>query len=426
MHGVAILDPYRWLEDQQSPATRAWITQQNTYTRSILDAVPGRNRLREELQVLSQSSAPLGPTVRNNRYFFVRQQARHSQPAIVVREGANGRERILVDPHAMSADATWSATLLHVSADGGLLAWGRRDGGEDEREIFFLDTETGKRQADHLPRAIYYSVFVLPDKSGVLYSRRTAEGTRILEHRFGTSVENDRELFGAGIGDNRIIWTQFSEDGRFVAAFVNEGNTRTQVYVLDRARPGTVLPLVTDVAANFDGAFGGHTLYLNTSWNAPNYRVLAVDLSNPAREQWREVIPQSRDAVISMIRAAGHKLLVRYVRNATNELAVFDLDGKRVRAIALPTAGAAYFWPVTRWDSDEVFYFFSSFAQPGTLYQYDLATGKQSPWFRHNLPVDSDSILTSQVWYRSKDGTRVPMFLVAKKGTKQDGKRRCC
>ncbi|MBD0326982.1 MAG: S9 family peptidase, partial [Pyrinomonadaceae bacterium] len=423
LHGVAVLDSYRWLEEQQSPATRAWISEQNTYTRSVLDALPGRERLRHQFEALYQSYTPPGPTVRKNRYFFLRQRAGEGQPSIVVREGATGRDRVLVDAGRVSTDGSASVTLLHVSDDGRIVAWGRRNGGEDQREIFFLDSETGETHADYLPRAIYYSVFVLPDRSGFLYSRRSSQGTRILEHRFGMPPAQDQELFGSGIGDNRIIWTQFSEDGRFVAAFVSDGNTKTQVYVLDRARRGTVLPLITDVPAEFDGVFGGHTLYLNTSWNAPNYRVLAIEMNKPSPENWREVIPNSPDRVISMVRAAGRKLLVRYIRNATNELAVFDPDGKRMRDVALPTTGAAYLWPATRWDSNEVFYYFSSFALPGTLYQYDVASGRQSLWFRKSLPVNSDSIRTSQIWYRSKDGTRVPMFVVTKKGTKLDGRR---
>ncbi|MDA2925150.1 prolyl oligopeptidase family serine peptidase [Acidobacteria bacterium AH-259-L09] len=430
MHGIDIPDPYRWLEDQQSPETRAWIAEQNAYTRAILDAIPGRNRLRAQLEKLFRVDFQSAPKVRNGRYFFRRQSAKQDQGVIVVREGVDGPERVLVDPMTLSPDGSVSARIMNVTPDGRILAWAKRKGGEDEAEVFFLDVKTGQPLADRLPRGVYYSVFVLPDKSGFLYSRRRAEGMRVLEHRFGAPTEEDRELFGAGIPDDKIIWIQFSEDGRFVAAFVVDG-LRSHVYVLDRSASSEFQPLITDIAARFVGRFGGHTLFLKTTWNAPNGRVLAIDLENPSRENWREVIPSSKDSVIMGMRPAGHKLLVSFLHNVSTRLAIFEPDGKLVRDISLPTLGSGYFVASTgltstlgpTWDSDEIFYGFSSFAQPVTVYRYDLATAKQSVWYKRNLPVDSDAIETTQVWYTSKDGTRVPMFVVSKKGAKRDGNR---
>ncbi|MBI3693542.1 MAG: S9 family peptidase [Acidobacteria bacterium] len=425
MHGVDIPDPYRWLEDQQSPETRTWITEQNSYTRAILDAIPGRDRLRAQLERLYRVDFQSPPTVRNGRYFFMRRSAKQDQAVIVVREGADGPERVLVDPMKLSPDGSVSARIMNVTPDGRILAWAKRKGGEDEAEVSFLDADTGQALADRLPRGVYYSVFVLPDKSGFLYSRRRAEGTRVLEHRFGAPIDEDRELFGAGIPDEKLTWLQFSEDGRFVAAFVNDGaglDVRSRVYILDRSARGEFQPLITDLPASFDGGFGGHTLYLRTTWDAPNRRVLAIDLENPAREKWREVIPSSADSVIMGMIPAGHRLLVSFLHNVSTRLAVFGPDGKPVRDISLPTLGSGYFVRGT-WESDEVFYGFESFAQPGTVYRYDVTTAKQSVWHKLNLPVDSNAIATTQVWFASKDGTRVPMFVVAKKGAKPDGNR---
>ena len=291
--------------------------------------------------------------------------------------------------------------------------------------MFLLDVDTGKPFAEGLPRGLYYSVFVLPDKSGFLYSRRRAEGTRIWEHQFGEPTGEDRELFGAGIPDDKLIWLSFSEDGRFVAAFVNDGaggDARSRVYVLDRSANREFQPLITDIPASFTGRFGGHTLFLHTTWNAPNGRVLAIDLENPARENWREVVPASKDSVIKRARPAGHKLLVEFLHNVSTRLAVFEPDGKLVREISLPTLGTGRFLGGP-WNSDEVIYQFESFAQPGATYRYNIATGKRWVWHQPNVPVDSDTISTTQVWYRSKDGTRVPMFVVSKKGAKLDGNR---
>ncbi len=430
MHGIDIPDPYRWLEDQQSPETRAWIVEQNAYMRATLDAVPGRKRLRAQLEKLSRVDNWAPPTVRNGRYFFTRQSAEQDQSVIVVREGVDGPERVLVDPMTLSPDGSVSARIMNVTPDGRILAWLKRKGGEDEVEVIFLDVKTGQPLADRLPRGVYSSVFVLPDKSGFIYSRRRAEGRRVLEHRFGEPTEEDRELFGAGIPDDKLIWVQFSEDGRFVAAFVVEG-LRSRVYFLDRSRSSEFQPLITDIVASFVGRFAGHTLFLKTTWNAPNGRVIAIDLENPSRKNWREVIPPSKDSVIVGIRPAGHKLLVSFLHNVSTRLAIFEPDGKLVRDIALPTLGSGFFMSSTgltstlgpTWDSDEIFYGFSSFTQPVTVYRYDLATAKQSVWYKRNVPVDSDAIETTQVWYASKDGTRVPMFVTSKNSIKRDGNR---
>ena len=347
MHGVEISDPYRWLEDQQSPETRAWITEQNAYTRAILDAVPGRERLRAQLEKLTRVDYQSAPTVRNGRYFFMRRGAEQDQFAIIVREGIAGDDRVLVDPATLSSDGSVSVEMMSVTPDGGILVISKRTGGEDEVEVLFLDVETGELLADRLPHGLYYEVFVLPDKSGFLYSRRRAEGTRILEHRFGTPVSEDQVLFGDGIPDDKLIGLRFSDDGRFAAAFVRGGgggNLQSQVFVMDHLAGKEFKPLITDIAASFWGAFGGKTLFLETRWNAPNGRVLAVDLENPAREHWREVIPHSEDSVIRGARAVGGKLLIRFLHNVRTRLAVFEPDGTLLRDISLPTLGSASFF----------------------------------------------------------------------------------
>ena len=388
----------------------------------ILDAVPFRERLRAQLEKLSRVDFQSAPTVRNGRYFFMRRSATEDQNVIVVREGIDGDDRVLMDPATLSADGSVSVRIMSVPPDGDIVAWSKRKGGEDEAEVLFLDVKTGQPLADRLPRGVYYDVLVLPDKSGFLYSRRRAEGTRLLEHRFGTPIDEDRELFGGGMPDEKLIWPLLSEDGRFVAAFVMDGPAASRVYVLDRSKDSEFQPLITDIPASFEGRFGGHTLYLRTTWNAPNGRVLAIDLENPARANWREVIPPSKDSVIMHARPVGHKLLVSSLRNVSTRLAVFEPDGKLVRDVSLPTLGTGYFIG-GRWNSDEVFYVFQSFVDPATKYRYDVATGKQSVWHKASVPVDSDAITTTQVWYASKDGTRVPMFVVSKKGVKLDGNR---
>jgi prolyl oligopeptidase len=420
MHGVDVPDPYRWLEDQQSSATRAWIDAQNTYTRAVLDGVPGRERLRTQIETMSQSDANRmdGPIVRGSRYFYQRSRPGAPGPSIVVREGLQGPERVLVDAAAVTADGSLQVQLRHVSADGRTLAYGRQRGGSDQSEIVFLDTVTGEARADRLPSAFYFSVFLLPDGSGVLYSRRRTVETRVMEHRFGTPAGEDQEHFGAGVADRSFLPVAYSEDGRFVAAFDS-----SQVHLWDRSKPGG-FQFVASGLTGVDAVFGGQTLYLRTTSGARRGRVLAIDPARPAREHWREVIPELPGAEISMIRAAGGKLAVTLRGDTSNQLAVFDLDGRRLRDLSLPAPGGAFFWPMSmRWDSDEAFYFFSSLAHPISTFRVDLSTGRQSVWSGPATPADSGAITTSQVWYSSKDGTKVPMLVVARRGIAFDGTR---
>jgi len=426
MHGIDIPDPYRWLEDQEGPETRAWITAQNAYTRTILDSVPGRERWRTILEKMSRVDFQSPPRLVNGRYFYLRRSADQEQAVIIVREGIAGSERVLVNPNQLNPDGSVSALIWDVRPDGRVLAWSRRKGGEDEFEVHLLDVDTGKPFAEGLPRGFYIYFYLLPDKSGFLYTRRRPEGTRVLEHRFGTAVAEDRELFGAGVPDEKLMSVMLSEDGRFVTVFVTDGageGSRTRLYFLDRSKGGEFQPLITDIDANFFGNFGGHTLFLGTTWKAPRGRLLAIDLDHPARERWREVIPESKDSVLLEARPVGRKLLVAFLHNVSTRLAVFEPAGKLVRDIPQPTLGTSYLTERGGWNSAEGFYTFQSFATPPAIYRYDIATGRQALWHKPNVPVDTDAIATTQVWYKSKDGTRVPMFVVSKKGITLDGNR---
>lgn len=427
MHGVDIPDPYRWLEDKEDPETRAWITAQNAYTRTILDSVTGRDRLRGQLERMSRFDFQSPPRIHNGRYFYHRRNAGQEQAVIVVRDGIRGKERVLIDPNQLSSDGSVSASIWDITQDGRLLAWSRRKGGEDEFEVLILDVVTGKPFAEGLPRGFYQYFYLLPDKSGFVYTRRRSEGTRVMEHQFGTPVTEDRELFGAGIPDEKLMSAVRSDDGRFIAVFVMDGageHARSRVYILDRSKRSQVRPLFPDVDANFWGAFGGHTLFLCTTWNAPNRRLIAVDLDHLERRDWREVIPESANSLLQVASPVGGKLMVASLQDVHTRLAVYATSGRLEREISLPTLGTGYLPEFNYgWNSDECFYTFQSFARPRETYQYNLKTGKQSLWHKPNVPVDPEAIVTKQVWYKSKDGTQVPMFVVSRKGTILDGDR---
>jgi prolyl oligopeptidase len=420
LHGVEITDPYRWLEDQTSPETRAWIDAQNAYSRPILDRIPGRKRLRKRLAELMNVDRTEVPRARGGRYFFTRRRAGQDQPVLYMREGLNGLDQALVDPAPLSPDHTASVNFLDISEDGKLVAYGIRRGGEDEVTVRLLDVDSRKELPEELPRG-RYGVSIKPDRSGFYYRRFEQAGPRAYYHEIGKPASQDREVFGQGYGPEKMIEAHFSEGGRYLLIHVFEGSAgeHTEIWVQDFARGTPLVPIVKDLRGKFFGSIGGDTLYLHTDWEAPNGRILAVDLLNPARERWREVIPAG-EAPIENCSAVAGMLFVQYLRNVSSTLSVFTPAGQRVRDIELPGIGSV--GEVSgNWSGHEVFFQFDSFHTPDTIYRSDSVSGKQEVWWRASVPIDRDKLELKQVWYASKDGTKIPMFLLYRKGLRLDG-----
>ncbi len=423
LHGVEIADPYRWLEDQTSPETRAWIEAQNACTESVLRKLPGREELSTRLTALMKVDAIESPREYGGRYFFLKRAADQDLSVIYMRKAAEGRDEVLIDPAPLSPDHTISVNLSEVSKDGLLAAYSVRKGGEDETTIHLLNTDTRKDLPDQLPRADYFGIVILPDRSGLYYSRMTPDGPRVYYHAMGTDSAKDTEIFGKGYGCDKIIGIGSSDDGRHLLILVayGSGSEHSEIYVLDAQNRGPLTKIMNDVEAFFTGDIAGDTLYLLTNWQAPKWRVLAVDLKNPARDQWRQIVPEG-DARIEDARLAGGKLILQYTRNATSQLKILETNGKPAGEIKLPALGTVSGFH-GRWSSGEVFFSFRSFPIPATIYRYDVTKGSLNAWAQPKVPIQSDNFEVKQVWYESKDKTRVPMFLFHKKGLKLDGAR---
>jgi prolyl oligopeptidase len=422
IHGVEIVDPYRWLEDRKSPETETWIKAENNHTQSILAALPGRVQVKQRLTELNKIETIYPPIERNGRYFFSKRLANQELFVIYMREGLKGNDQVLIDPHPMSPDHSTSVDLMEVSKDGALMAYGVRQGGEDENTVRVLNVEARKDLPDRLPRGRYFGVSFKPDKSGFYYTRHETEGSRVYYHALGTDPAKDIQLFGNGYGPDKIIFANLSEDGRYLLIQVLYGAAadRTEIYYQDVAVHGPIKPVVNDLAARFFGTVGGDQLFLRTNWRAPKSRILAVDLKNPARDRWHEVVPES-DAPVEALSLVGGKLVANYTRKVSSQVKVFEPDGKYVRDVVLPAVGTANL--DGRWESPEGFMTFSSYPIPMTIYRYDMATGAEELFARQKVPVDSDRLEVKQVWYGSKDKTRIPMFLVHAKGMQLDGSR---
>jgi prolyl oligopeptidase len=422
VHGVEIVDPYRWLEDGQSPETRAWIAAQNAYTHALLGRRPQLETIRRRLTPLSRYDVQAAPLRRGGRTFFSRRRATDDLSILYVREGADGPESVLLDPHPLSPDHTVDVSVDDVSEDGRVLVYGLRRGGEDETELRVRDVGTRADRPDVLPRGLYRGVSLMPDGSGFFYAAQSRQtGIRIRYHAMGTPPAQDVEVFGSGYGPGQWIGAQVSEDGARVLLGVQHGWARNEVFVQEPPRTGAVRTIVKDVPAHFRADFAGDRLIVQTDWNAPRWRIVEVDLKDPAPERWREIVPQGQDAIQGFVPAGG-RLLVHTLHDVSSQLKVYSLDGKAQGEVKLPGPGSVSAIQA-RWADDTVFFDFSSYTTPRSTYRADLKTGAVEAWWRPRVPFDPSAFETKQFWYASKDGTSVPMFVTHRKGLALDGRR---
>src|SRR5258706_5578564 len=392
IHGVSITDPYRWLEDQEGPGTRAWIDAQMSYTTGILSKLPQRERIQRRLTELMKIDTMGAPTVRNGRYFFNKRRADQNQSVIYMREGLEGADTVLIDPNPMSKDHTTQVNLMGVSRDGRILAYGLRQGGEDETTLSFMDVETRKDLPDQFPRARYMRISMKPDRTGFYYSKIMKDGPRTYYHAMGSDPASDKLIFGEKYGPGELGSCELSTDGKWLMCQVAFGSSadKTEIFVQDLASGKPMFPVVTGLNARFDGDLEDGRLYLRTNWNAPNNRILSVDLKNPARENWKEIVPE-RKSVLQGFGLVGGKLVTNRLENVQTQLEILTTDGKPVRELKLPTLGVA-FGPSGEWDSDEAFYSFTSFGQPTTVYRYNMSNAQQSVWSQVKMPCDAGSL----------------------------------
>ena len=434
IHGVKITDPYRWLEDQDNPETRAWIAAQTKYTNSIMSQVPARDWIKAQLGKWMRVAKITTPWVRGGSFFYLKRTPEQDQASIYVRHGWGGKETVLVDPRALSSDSMSSVAILDVSRDGKILAYAVHRSGADEGVVRFLDTASDKDLKDTLPEARYTGTNLTPNGEGVYYTDYGSSGSRVRFHKFGSDPSNDVEVFGKELTPDQFIVTNLSSDGSYLVFSVSRvgGKDNVDIYIEDLRKKTPVVPLVKDRNASFAPAFAGSHLYLCTNWKAPNGRVLEVDLNNPDIQRWREVVSES-EAVMNLsmfndFAALGGKLFVEYLVNGAYQIKIFETSGKYVEDLPFPTLGslnfdkpAIYTNLFGTWEDDNVYYSFTSFAIPAQIFDYNTKTRRHIEWARVDGPINPDGLEIKRVQYESKDGTRIPLTLVYKKGLELDG-----
>lgn len=422
LHGVDIVDPYRWLEDQESPETRAWITAQSAYTHGALDGRPERAVIRGRLEALTRVDDRSTPFERGGRLFTLQRRAGDDlwTSHVAFRDKGEENDEIWLDPHPLSDDHTTDAFLDSLSEDGALAVYAIRRGGEDETELRVREIATKKDRADVLPRALYRGVSMDHDKRGFSYALQDrAKGIRIRHHVLGKPNDTDVEVFGDGHGPNEWVDGWESRNGKHMIFTVGYGWAKNDIYVQSPPRAGKIVPIVVGKDARFEAAFAGDRLLMKTDLDAPTRRIVEVDPAHPSPDKWRNIVPAGADAINDWALAGG-RIIVTYLHDVASRLVVYAMDGKVEGDLPLP--GIVNVRAVNgRWEADEIFVGYTSFTTPRVTLRGSVSKRILAPWWKADVPFAGDDYETKQVWVTSKDGTKVPMFVVAKKGMALDG-----
>ncbi len=433
--GTKVPDPYRWLEDENSAETKAWVTAQNKVTFAYLDSIPYREKLKARLTQLYNYPRISAPFRRGDTYFFTKNNGLQNQSVYYIQKGVNGQPEEFLDPNKFSADGTSTLSGFSLSKDGKYLAYGISQGGSDWITIKLMEVATRKNLSDELKwlkfsgaswqgDGFYYSRYPEPEKGKELSKK--LEFRTVYFHKVGTPQSADVLVYEDKENPQRFQGIGTTEDERFAILSISDqskGKKGNAVFYRDLSKgEDKFTPLIGEIGNDSFGVIDNvdDKFLIRTDKNAPNGRVILVDPKNPDEKNWKDVLPE-RTEPLQGVGTAGGKLFASWRKDVATRAYVFSLDGKLENEIVLPGVGTANGFGGLN-DDKYVFYTFTSFNSPPTIYKYDIATKKSTVFRTVDIPgFKSDDFETKQVFYKSKDGTRIPMFLVYKKGLKLDG-----
>ncbi len=435
-HGIEVKDPYRWLEDDNSAETKAWVVAENAVTEKFLKTIPQREEIRERLRKLWDYERIGLPDEEGGRWFYMMNSGLQDQAVLYKADSLDGEPKVLLDPNTMSKDGTVSLADHQPSEDGKLLAYATSAAGSDWQEIRVRDIATGKDLPDHLKWVKFSGISWAKDGSGFYYSRYDApeeggaltqknEFQKLYFHPIGKPQDEDELIYQREDHPRWGIGGGVTEDGDYLVLYISQGtDPKNRVFYKSlKGEDAEVIELLPDGDADY-GFIGneGPVFFFKTDLDAPRKRVIAIDTGNPERANWKEIIPQAEEPLdeVSMV---GGKLIATYMKDARGRVVIFDSAGKNSKELELPGIGQVWGFGGRKEDT-RVFYSFTGFTDPGAIYQLDLTSGESKLWRKPEVGFDSSKFLTEQVFYHSKDGTRVPMFIVRRKDVAMDGSNR--
>lgn len=435
-HGAPVTDPYRWLEDDNSEETKSWVLAQNAVTENFLESIPQRGEIRERLAKIWNFERISQPERYGDRWFFTYNSGLQNQSVLKVASKPDGEGETLLDPNLLSKDGTASLADYSPSEDGKLLAYAISQSGSDWLEVRVRDVATGKDLSDHLKWVKFSSLSWLKDGSGFFYSRYDAPGDgasltqtnefqKLYFHKIGDAQADDTLVYERPDQPRWNISGGVTEDGRYLIIYLSDGtDPNNRLFYKDlQAAEDKVIELLPDADAKYSFVGNeGPVFFFRTDLDAPRFRVIAIDTLKPERETWQTLVPESEDQLAG-VSDVGGQLICRYLQDAKSAVKIFDRKGSLIRTLELPGIGSVGGFG-GRKDDTETYYGFTSFTEPGATYQLDLKSGKSTVFRRPKVDFNSDAYETRQVFVTSKDGTKVPLFIVHKKGLQPDQARR--
>ncbi|MFT3737862.1 MAG: prolyl oligopeptidase family serine peptidase [Breznakibacter sp.] len=429
--GTQVADPYRWLEDDQSNETKAWVVAQNKLTDSVLSAIPYRVAINERLTKIWNFERMGIPFKKGGYYFFSKNNGLQNQSVVYIQKDLSATPEVILDPNTLSEKGTVALSGFSVSKDGKYFGYSLASAGSDWNEFFVKEISTDKMLDDHIKwvkfsgmewhkDGFFYSRFPAPEKGDQLKGEN--KHNKVYYHRLGTSQEEDVLVYEDPSHPDWMYNVSLTDDEKYLVITVVESTTGNAVYFKDLSKPNS--PVVKAVES-FDNDFelvthhNGMLVFL-TNHNAPNYRLIGIDPKNPALTDAVEIIPAHEKDVLKSVSYVGGKVLANYTKDARSEIKVFDPAGKYLNDLELPSIGTAA-GLYGGMDDQTTFYSFSSYTYPSVIYQYDVAGNKSEVFYQTQIDFDLSAYETDQVFYTSSDGTKVPMFVVHKKGIKLDG-----
>ncbi|TXK51972.1 S9 family peptidase [Pontibacter qinzhouensis] len=430
--GTTVADPYRWQETHEEELDQ-WIAAQNKVTQSYLGSIEFRNKIKDRLTQIWNYPKFGAPFKKGGKYYFYKNDGLQNQSVLYVQNSLEGEPQVFLDPNKFSTDGTVALTALAFSKDAKYVAYGTASGGSDWNTYSVMEVATGKKLDDQ----VEWVKFSGPSwyKDGFFYSRYDAptEGNKLANkneyhkvyyHKVGTSQSQDQLVYEDKQHALRNFYGGTTEDERFLVLSASEGASGANaLYYRDLTDPkSTIKPIIDNFESEYDVVDNlGDKLLVRTNKNAPRYRLVLIDPKKPQESNWKVVVPET-DNVMNGVSFVGGRLIASYMKDAASEVVVFDTNGKRLNHVELPAIGTVAGFNGERNDK-EVFFTFTSFTYPTTIYRYDIASNKASLFRKSDVDINTDGYETKQIFYTSKDGTKVPMFIVHKKGLKLDGNK---
>src|SRR6266852_4769923 len=417
LHGVPVTDAYRWLEDQDSPRTRAWIEEQTSYARAYLDNIPGRDRIRDRIRELLAVETYDSLQKIGGRYFFRKRLPDQEQPCIYMRDGAHGEDHLLIDPAERGTGSFTAVKPLRVSPDGRLLLYEVKEGGERTGTFELLEIETRKRLPDFLPRGYLRGFAFAPDGKSFYYVHEAVDAKRpfyraAYQHVLGTPSTEDRETFYAG-EDEKLRLMMLSDKKRlgfFVYRFLDK--TLTDIYL--QPFDGSIPPQL--IFSRIDYMLGlrlmDEKILAITDHNAPNRRIVEIRLRENGEHEWIEIVPEN-DTPISSWLVVGDFIFVSYTKDMQHRVFIFDFSGKKTGEMPIRSDETLRIIGGSL-NTDELLIETESFTEPIGIFRYSAKSNERTLWAKRSIPFESNDFSHSQIWFLSKDGTRIPMYLVGR------------